>query len=133
MRRSGSKNRSGRPNRALAEKSGRRAEALAGWFLRLKGYSIVFRRFKTPVGELDLVVRRGRQVIFVEVKMRRRPDQLSDALRSVNRRRIVAAARYFLAAHPALADANLRFDVIFLAPFRFPAHFKGAFDASGQA
>ena len=69
------------------ERGGRRAEALAAWWLRLKGWKILARRLRTPLGEVDLVARRGRTVAFVEVKARasasssstpRAPPQWSD-------------------------------------------------------
>ncbi len=132
MRRSGSGNRRKVPDRAGAERSGRRAERLAAWFLRLQGYRIIAARFRSSFGEIDLVAQRRDLILFVEVKQRRGVDRMADALAAVNRRRIVGAARHFMATHPEIANKNFRFDVIFLAPFRFPAHFKGAFDASGQ-
>jgi putative endonuclease len=56
--------------RQSAERGGRRAESLAAWWLRLKGWRILARRVRTPVGEIDLVARRGRTIAFVEVKAR---------------------------------------------------------------
>jgi putative endonuclease len=53
-----------------------------------------------------------------------------EALEAVNRSRITRAAQYWLARHPARAATNLRFDVIFLAPGRWPRHVINAFDAS---
>ena len=57
-------------NRLAAEKSGRQGEAIAAWFLRLKGWRIVGARVKTPRGEVDLIARRGKSIAFVEVKAR---------------------------------------------------------------
>ena len=71
-----------RADRRLAERRGRRAETLAAWYLRLKGYRILARRYRTPVGEIDLIVRRGRLVAFVEVK--RRPTE-AEAAEAVTR------------------------------------------------
>ncbi len=45
---------------------GRRAELLAAWWLRLKGYRILARDLRTPVGEIDLIARRGRVLALVE-------------------------------------------------------------------
>ena len=56
--------------RRRAERGGRRAEALAALWLRLKGWTILARRVRTPVGEVDLIARRGRTIAFVEVKAR---------------------------------------------------------------
>ncbi|WP_417308110.1 YraN family protein [Devosia sp.] len=118
------------PSRLAAELFGRRGERLAAWYLRAKFYTIVAERVRTPVGEIDLVARRGGVTVFVEVKARRSTHAYADALAAVNRRRISRAAGYYLSRHPALAATTLRFDVIFLAPFRWPRHLKHAFDAS---
>lgn len=114
--------------RQRAERRGRFGEGLAALYLRLQFYRILATRVKTPVGEIDLIARRGRTVIFVEVKLRRNITGLGAALDAVNRRRIGRAAQYFLTRHPKLTDYTLRFDVIFLAPFVWPHHVKGAFE-----
>lgn len=119
-----------RPARRHAERGGRRAEALAALYLRLKGYGVLARRFKTPVGEIDLVMRRGTAIVFVEVKARRAAGLEGEALESVNQRRITRAAQYFIARNERLAMAPMRFDVIFLAPFTWPRHVKNAFPAA---
>jgi putative endonuclease len=99
--------------------------------LRLKLYRIVARRVKTPVGEIDLIVRRGGVTVFVEVKSRSFSHQEAEALQAVNRRRIVRAAQLWLTRHADADVGGLRFDVIFLAPFAWPRHIVGAFDATG--
>ena len=88
---------------------------------------------KTPVGEVDLIVRRRDVTVFVEVKSRSFSHQEADALFAVNRKRIVRAAQYWLIRNPRHAEEELRFDVIFLAPFAWPRHLKAAFDATGIA
>lgn len=115
--------------RIAAQRGGQRGEALAALLLRLKLYRIVDRRFKTPVGEIDLVVERFGVTVFVEVKARRRGADEAEALEAVNTSRIARAAEYWLARHPAKAESSFRFDVIFLAPGRWPRHVINAFDA----
>jgi putative endonuclease len=119
--------------RQAAEVRGRRAEMLAAWFLRLKGYRVLARRYKTPVGEIDLIVRRGRRIAFVEVKARGTSDEAVLAVTPTGRRRIARAAEAWLAAHPAAAGLDLRFDVVLASPRRWPRHLTGAFDADGNA
>jgi putative endonuclease len=118
------------PDRLAAETFGRSGEELAAWFLRSKLYRIRDRRVKTPVGEIDLIAERFGTTVFVEVKSRKAAGGEGDALSAVNRQRIVRAAEYYIARHPHLAHASLRFDVIFLAPFTWPRHVVNAFDAS---
>lgn len=113
--------------RLIAERQGRRAEALAALWLQAQLYRIVERRFKTPVGEIDLIAERFGTTVFVEVKARGRTGSEADALGKVNRQRLVRAANYYLARHPKKAATPLRFDVIFLAPGSLPRHLKAAF------
>ncbi len=86
---------------------------MAGRFLARLGYRILARNFRSPAGEIDLVVQRGSEIVFVEVRNRPTTGARA-ALESVGerkRRRLVACARFFLAAH-GLADPHVRFDVI---------------------
>lgn len=115
--------------RLRAERDGRWAEELAAWFLRLKFYSIREKRYKTPVGEIDLIASRFGVTVFVEVKARALARSEGEALEAVNQARIVRAAQYFLTRNPRLADTPLRFDVIFLARRRLPRHVRNAFSA----
>jgi putative endonuclease len=119
--------------RRAAEERGRRAEAVAAWYLRAKGYRVLARRYRTPVGEIDLVVARGRVIAFVEVKARPSLAEGAEAVTATGRRRIARAAALWLAAHPDAARRDLRFDVIVAAPGRLPRHITGAFDAAGGA
>ena len=126
-------NRQSQEHRRFAEGAGRRGEALAALYLNLKGYRILARRVRTPVGEIDLIARRGGVTAFVEVKARSFSHQQADALMAVNRRRIVRAAQSWLGGRTDLNGQDLRFDVIFLAPFAWPRHIVSAFDANGIA
>lgn len=94
------------------------AELYAALYFFFKGYRILAWRYKTSVGEVDLIVSRGDQIVFVEVKRR---QTLEDALFSVTpkmRRRIAAAAKHFLAQTKYKESADLRFDVIAVSGFR---------------
>ena len=73
-------------SRQRRERAGRLAEAAAAWHLRLHGYRILARRFATPVGEIDLVARRGGLLVFVEVKRRARVVDAVAALLPVPQR-----------------------------------------------
>ena len=119
-----------RNKRRQAERGGQRGEALAALFLQAKFYRIRDRRYKTPVGEIDIVAERGKTLVFVEVKTRAKNDGESEALEAVNISRIVRTAEHWLARHPEDREKSCRFDVIFLAPGRWPRHLINAFDAS---
>jgi len=71
---------------------GRRAERLAIWLLRLKGFDILARRYATKVGEIDIVAARRDLLIFVEVKHRRRRETALAAVGQRQQRRIIRAA-----------------------------------------
>lgn len=116
--------------RLKAHLGGHRGEALAAFFLRLKLYRIIETRYKTPVGEIDLIAERFGVTVFVEVKTRSKIGAHAEALAAVNQARIVRAAEYWLARHPARTHTDLRFDVIFLAPGTWPRHLVNAFAAS---
>jgi len=79
---------------------GHRAETLAAWFLRLKLYRVVQRRYKTPVGEIDLIAERFGTTVFVEVKARSKAVVEAEALQAVNRSRS-RAGRAILAGAPS--------------------------------
>ena len=117
--------------RQIAERGGQRGEALAALFLQLKFYRIRARRYKTPIGEIDLIAERNGTIAFIEVKTRARDALQSEALEAVNTSRIVRAAEHWLSRHPREAEKSCRFDVIFLAPGRWPRHLINAFDAGG--
>ena len=124
-----SKPRSRAPSKAriAAQLGGHRGEALAALFLRCKLYRITARRYKTPVGEIDLIAERFGTTVFVEVKARSRAESEAETLESVNQARILRAAQYWLARHPAKAATPLRFDIIVLTPGRWPRHLVDAF------
>ena len=104
--------------RRRAEKAGRRSEHLAAFWLRLKGFSILAQREKTPGGEIDIVAKRGKLVAFVEVKARANADAAVMAVTAKARRRICTAARMFLARRRGLADCDVRYDIIAVAGWR---------------
>ncbi|MFN5085122.1 MAG: YraN family protein [Novosphingobium sp.] len=114
--------------RARREAQGRRGEALAAWYLRLTGWRILAQRLKTPRGEIDLIARRGRTVIFVEVKWRSSAELLDEAVDPYRLRRVAAAAEAVAHRHARPGDL-VRIDVLLLAPWRFPRHLVNALAA----
>ena len=116
-----------RAERVRAYRSGRAAETLVALLFRLRGHRIVARRYATPVGEIDLVALKGRRLAFIEVKRRRRAGDAAFAVTAKQRRRIVRAAQYWLASHPAFAGHDIAFDVVLAAPWSFPRVIANAF------
>ena len=107
--------------RREAEKGGRRAERIAAWWLRLKGWRIVGERVRTPVGEVDLVARRGRTLAFIEVKARSSGAAADLALDEWRLRRVARAAEALAARHARPGD-EVRIDALFVVPGRLPRH-----------
>ncbi len=101
---------------------GRFAEALCAWHLRLRGYRILARRYRTPLGEIDIVARRGGLIAFIEVKARRDLVQASESLSARQRHRITRAAAMYMQKQPPLQGLDQRFDVMLVAPWRAPRH-----------
>jgi putative endonuclease len=113
-------------SRQQAQRRGRRAEALCAWVLRLQGFRILERNWRVPMGEVDIIARRGRVLAFVEVKSRDTEDAAREAVSQKQRQRIENAAGAYLAYHPACAKLHARFDVMAVAPRRWPAHIRSA-------
>lgn len=106
---------------------GLQGETIAVWLLRLKGWTIVARRFSEGPGEVDVVAARGRTLAFVEVKARADFQAASEAVTRRQQARIRRAAESFLARRPAYAGYLVTFDVVLIAPRRFPKHMPNAF------
>lgn len=92
---------------------GERGEALAAEFLKRLGYDILQRNCRKQYGELDLVARDGRTVVFVEVKTRASGHwgDPADAVGPRKQRKLCLTALAFTARH-RLHDRPLRFDVV---------------------
>ena len=107
--------------RQKAHRLGHSAEWRAAWRLRLTGWQILARRYKTRVGEIDIVARRGRVLAFVEVKARRDAERAGDSLSDRQFGRTARAAGLFLAHHPRHADCAVRFDAVLVSGI-WPRH-----------
>ncbi|QFT77876.1 YraN family protein [Erythrobacter sp. THAF29] len=112
--------------REIAERRGREGEAEAAQWLAQQGWVILGERVKTPVGEIDLIARKGTLTAFIEVKWRKRMGDLATA---IDERRLirVAAAAEVVAHEYAQEGDDLTIDVILLAPGSRPRHITNAF------
>jgi putative endonuclease len=114
-------------NRREAEQRGRRSERIAALWLRLKGYRILAVRVRTPIGEVDLVARRGCSLVFVEVKSRDDPDDAGAAIAPHQLRRVARAANLLLGRY--MADCrSARIDAVIVARGRLPIHLEAVVD-----
>jgi len=96
--------------------TGRAAEDRALKELSAAGLRLVARNFRCRVGEIDLVMREGDTLVFVEVRQRQsaRFGDASESVTAAKQRKLLAAAALFVAWHPALRDMPMRFDLFAL-------------------
>jgi len=116
------------PERQAAFRTGISAESRAAALLVEKGFRILARRWKSPVGEIDIVARRRSLLVFVEVKARNNLDEAAESVTPRQRQRIAAAAGAWLATYPDESVKDIRFDAILVAPGKMPRHIAGAFE-----
>lgn len=115
-----------RQDRQQARRRGIAAETLCVWLLRLKGYRILARDLRTPVGEIDIVARRGQTLVAVEVKRRGRLEDAAEAIGRDQRRRILRALGWFAQRQPDGDRLSLRFDAMLLDGGLLPRHIRDA-------
>ena len=106
---------------------GRNSEFIALLWLMAKGYRPLARRYTAPGGEIDLIMRRGGTIAFVEVKARDAMDVAAASIGATKQRRFSRAAGFWVARHPWAAELTLRADAVFLAPGHLPRHVANAF------
>ena len=112
-------------------RAGRRAERRAERFLRRRGLTTLARNYARPWGELDLVMRDGAVLVFVEVRLRG-PGAWEDGATSVDRgkqRRLVRTAEAYIAEHPRYDSDTSRFDVVSMSGTHFLANVEWIPDA----
>jgi len=113
--------------RIKAYKRGHRSEWLAAIALMLKGYRIIARRYRTKLGEIDLIARRGNLVLMVEVKARPTLISAMEAIAYSSERRIEGAADLWLSRQPDYGKLSVRFDMVAVLPRRWPVHVENVF------
>lgn len=119
----------------MSQARGRRAEDAALRFLEARGLVLIARNYRCRLGELDLVMRDGGSLVFVEVRARG-CEAYGGAAASIGWRkvrRLTAAARHFLMSHPREAQRPARFDVVAISGHdgENPPHWiRAAFDGA---
>lgn len=114
-------------DRRKAYRRGHQGEWLAAAALLLKGFRIVARRYRTKLGEIDLIARRGDLVLIVEVKVRATLMEAMEAIAHSSERRIEGAADLWLMRQPDHAKLSMRFDMVAVLPRRWPVHVPNIF------
>lgn len=121
--------------RQAAELRGRAGERLAMEALAAAGWRLLEARFKCPAGEIDLIMRRGEVVAFVEVKAGRKGGGEEALERLASGRqiaRIMEAAKRYLAAHPELDGKETSFDLALVGAGGEVEHRAGALSLHAQ-
>jgi putative endonuclease len=92
---------------------GSEAEALAAQYLKCYGVRVVERNFRIRGGEIDLICRDGKVLVFVEVRLRTRSDfgGAAASITASKQRRIILAAQHYLLGKP---ECDCRFDCVLL-------------------
>lgn len=120
-----------RDRRRATHRHGLFAETWALVALMAKGYRPLARRYAAAGGEIDLIVRRGRIIAFVEVKARPSFEMAAIAIDARKRVRMSRAARAWISRHPTEADMTLRADAVFVMPRTWPRHLPNVFELEG--
>ena len=116
-----------RRKRQRARQYGLAGERFAALSLQLKGYRVLERNYRTKLGEIDIIARKGDVVAIVEVKARSDVASAADAVGYQARQRIERAALHWLATRRDANRLSLRFDIIAVRPWRWPVHLENAF------
>ena len=117
-------------DRQKAEETGRLAEIIALSLLVAKGYRLLARRYKSTVGEVDLVMRRGDVTAFIEVKARATHDEAITSVTDIQARRIAAAAAQWMTQDSVANNGPCRFDIVAVNSHFLPQHIENAFDGA---
>ena len=115
------------PKRRKAFRRGHVSEYLAALYLLAKGYRIRAIRYRTKLGEIDIIARRGDLVVCVEVKARRDVESAVFAVTGRTQARIRAASALWLSRQPDAHRLSLRYDIVAVLPWRLPKHLIDAF------
>lgn len=106
-------------------KSGIFYERIAKFFLLCKMYKILFQRYKTYAGEIDIIARKGGSIIFVEVKYRSKLNFNYETVTGKQINRIKKAASLYISSNENLyQNFDIRFDLIIISNYFLINHLK---------
>lgn len=109
-------------NKQISYYFGLFAENIASLYLSFKFYKIIAKRFKTPFGEVDIIAKKGNQLVFIEVKARK-DTGLMDFISKHQQQRITKAAQYFLLKEKKYQSYSIRFDAVMINKYFMLKHF----------
>jgi len=105
-------------------------EKIAALWLQCKGYRLLAKNITagrgTGAGEIDLVMKKGQTLVFIEVKKRQDYVTAAEAITSKARQRIIRASEVFLQRHPQYNSCQIRYDAVLFFPHHLPCHLKDA-------
>ena len=107
------------------------AELVTIVFLRFKGYKILKRRYKSFLGEIDIIAKKGKAIVAVEVKARKKLVHkngflIDEVVGEAQKRRIKRAAMAFMGLNfKKYYHHSLRFDLVVVCPYKLPLHLVG--------
>ncbi|MCV3736536.1 YraN family protein [Rhizobium sp. TRM96647] len=113
--------------RRKAFRRGHRAELVAALYLIVRRYRILAIRYRTKVGEIDIIARKGDLVACIEVKARASEEGAVFAVTGTAQHRIRAASDVWLARQPDAHRLSIRYDIVAVLPWRLPRHLPDAF------
>ena len=104
------------------KQTGNFAEFMARVYLRLKGYHILEKNYitgrGTTAGEIDIIALKKNVLVFVEVKNRKTLENALYAIKPQQQKRIINAAKFYLAKHSLYKKYDVRFDAVFVSGFK---------------
>ncbi|MDR1551064.1 MAG: YraN family protein [Holosporaceae bacterium] len=106
------------------ERKGLFCERVAVFFLLIKGYRILARRYKTVCGEIDIIARKRDTVVFLEVKSRKNIEKCYNAITKRQLARIQRSSEIFMRRANNLSNCSRRYDVILIADWEWPIHIE---------
>ncbi len=121
-------------SRRSALRLGQHAEWLAAGLLMLKGYRLLARNYggtagnSTRGGEIDLIMRKGDVIAFIEVKARRDMDMALTAVTPDKVRLVSRTVRHWLTRNPWASGMTWRGDIVAVSGWQKPVHLEAAFE-----
>lgn len=103
------------------------AEAYVCAYLMLYGYKIIAQRYKTKLGEIDIIAKKGDITAFIEVKMRKDRTAALEAVTVRSQKRIIKTAQAYMAKAQGTVVDQYRFDVVVVGLWGKLEHIKNAF------